>query len=119
MQTEAHPDRTTETWHPVAAEEALAEIDDWVLDDADRILADLLTSAEETVDEIVECVLDAADVEILEDIGAGPTGAAGPDGEVARAEAEGALLLRRLMVDILRRYRARQRRLSALGGTAS
>ena len=54
MQTEIHTDPPTET------------------------LCGLL--AEDGVDEIVASVLDAADVEILEDLGGGPTGAAGPDG---------------------------------------
>ncbi len=57
------------------------------------------------VDEIVESVLDAADADILEDIGEEP-------GE----RALGAELLRELMLDILGRYYARQRQAAALAG---
>ena len=66
--------------------------------------------AEDGVDEIVASVLDAADVEILEELGGGPVGAAGPAGDAARAEAERAVLLRQLLDDVLRRYLRRQRR---------
>ncbi len=71
--------------------------------------------AEDGVDEIVTSVLDAADVEILEDLGEGPAGAAGPDGVAARAAAERALLVRELLADILWRYFERQRRQAGVG----
>ncbi len=59
---------------------------------------------EDAVDEIVDSVLDAADVEILADLGDGPAVAPGP------AARQGALLLRQLMVDVLLRHRERKRR---------
>ncbi len=64
--------------------------------------------AEVTVGDIIDTVLDAADLEILEDLGEGPAGAAGPIGARARAEAERGVLLRELMVDFVARYCERQ-----------
>ena len=52
------------------------------------------------VDEIVDSVLDAADLDILEEMGDRRT--------------DGPLLLRELMIDILRRYRTRRRRQEAI-----
>ena len=54
------------------------------------------------VDEIVDAVLDAADLDILEEWG--------------DRRSEGLELLRELMVDMLRRYRARLRRFEELWG---
>ncbi len=87
------------------------------IDQATEIFNQL--SAEDTVGEIVDTVLDAADVEILGGLGAGVAGADDTDGAAARAEAQGAVLLCQLMVDVLRRYRDRKRReLSYQGGEA-
>ncbi len=73
---------------------------------------------EDGVDEIVDSLLDAADVEILEDIGGGPVGADSAEGRLARAEAASAVLLRRLMDDFLCRYRERKRREAQAFATA-
>ncbi len=132
MQTETHNGIQTEPSWPIAAEEASDELLDVFLE-VDELVDDTETCGlldEDGVGEVVDSVLDAADVEILGDIGdsapweAGgetysPVGDDGPDCEAARAEARGALLLRQLMVDVLRRYRERKRReLRCQGGGA-
>ncbi len=118
MYTEIHSERAADTWSPIEAE----EIVDGLLDDADlEMLEDtemLSLLDEDGVDEIVDSLLDAADVEILEDLGGGPICADSVAGRAARAEAQDGLLLRRLMADVLHRYEERKRREAARGGAA-
>ena len=56
------------------------------------------------MDEIVDAVLDAADVEILEGVGDGPLDPA------TRMAGESGELLRLLLLDLLERYQERRRR---------
>ncbi len=96
------------------------EILDWALDAADLEMLEEIDQSlleDEAVDEIVDTVLDAADVEILEDLHDAVPRGTGGESDTTLYSAP-ALLLRDLMADVLWRYHERQRREAAHGGGA-